>query len=196
MVTAEVWAAGGLAPTGGLLCVACLEMRLGRPLVSNDLPNLPINDSSSARYQSVRLRAALAREDDHSVGIEDIVAVLLPHRLNKRGDDVYRIAHPDDVYPVILKLEPLTYGRGCELALCGAVGGDGDLGCERLAYHDGAHATVNTYVKGTPQPITFELCSCVSIMGMSECQHTPDGVMIDMIDPELTIMIAPDIEVR
>ncbi len=59
MVTAEVWAAGGLTPAGGLLCVACLEVRLGRPLEPGDLPPLPINSPHRTRRQSQRLRDAL-----------------------------------------------------------------------------------------------------------------------------------------
>jgi hypothetical protein len=59
MVTAEVWAASGLTPHGGLLCVACLEGRLGRPLEPGDLPPLPINSPHRTARQSHRLRDAL-----------------------------------------------------------------------------------------------------------------------------------------
>jgi hypothetical protein len=31
-----VWAAAGMAPTGGMLCLGCLECRLGRQLTNDD----------------------------------------------------------------------------------------------------------------------------------------------------------------
>lgn len=44
MVTDEVWRQSGLSPNGGKLCVECLEVRIGRPLVPEDFPDhLPIN---------------------------------------------------------------------------------------------------------------------------------------------------------
>jgi hypothetical protein len=43
LVRDEVWAAGGLAPDGGLLCTGCLERRIGRPLAREDFPDVPIN---------------------------------------------------------------------------------------------------------------------------------------------------------
>jgi hypothetical protein len=40
----HVWAAAGMTPSGGWLCVDCLELRLGRPLAPDDLDDLPLND--------------------------------------------------------------------------------------------------------------------------------------------------------
>lgn len=36
MVSSELWAASGLGPTGGMLCLADLERRIGRPLAYSD----------------------------------------------------------------------------------------------------------------------------------------------------------------
>ncbi|MGH8880472.1 MAG: hypothetical protein ACRD0P_24485 [Stackebrandtia sp.] len=43
MVHDRVWAAAGMAPLGGWLCIGWLEGRLGRPLTGADFP-LPLND--------------------------------------------------------------------------------------------------------------------------------------------------------
>jgi hypothetical protein len=66
VVEDAVWAAGGLAPTGGLLCIGCLERRLGRRLTRDDFkssvhldcPDIgSIGDRQSLR--SLRLRDRL-----------------------------------------------------------------------------------------------------------------------------------------
>lgn len=44
MVHDEVWAAAGMEPNGGCLCVGCLEKRLGRKLWAGDFRDVPIND--------------------------------------------------------------------------------------------------------------------------------------------------------
>lgn len=36
MVSDDLWAASGVAPNGGMLCLACLERRIGRPLMFDD----------------------------------------------------------------------------------------------------------------------------------------------------------------
>ena len=36
LVRDEVWAAAGMEPNGGMLCIPCLEHRLGRALTSSD----------------------------------------------------------------------------------------------------------------------------------------------------------------
>ena len=43
-VTDEVWAAGGLAPHGGMLCLADLERRIGRWLTFDDFTALVPRD--------------------------------------------------------------------------------------------------------------------------------------------------------
>ena len=40
MVSDELWAASGMAPNGGMLCLACLEQRIGRRLVKEDFTAL------------------------------------------------------------------------------------------------------------------------------------------------------------
>ncbi|HUE34155.1 MAG TPA: hypothetical protein VMQ38_15035 [Mycobacterium sp.] len=44
IVTDEVWAASGITPTGGCLCVGCLEARIGRQLTPADFTDVPVND--------------------------------------------------------------------------------------------------------------------------------------------------------
>ena len=44
MVTDATWAAAGMEPLGGWLCVDCLESRLGRPLTGADFQPVPLND--------------------------------------------------------------------------------------------------------------------------------------------------------
>ena len=41
MVTNAVWEQGGLGR--GMLCVGCLELRIGRTLIAEDFPALPVN---------------------------------------------------------------------------------------------------------------------------------------------------------
>jgi hypothetical protein len=36
MITDKLWAASGMAPHGGMLCLACLERRIRRPLTDED----------------------------------------------------------------------------------------------------------------------------------------------------------------
>jgi hypothetical protein len=57
MVHDEVWADTGMAPDGGLLCVGCLERRLGRRLTPDDFTSCPLNkDNRTIRhYASERL---------------------------------------------------------------------------------------------------------------------------------------------
>jgi hypothetical protein len=43
MVHDDVWRASGLAEDGGMLCVSCLEARLGRKLRQSDFPDWSIN---------------------------------------------------------------------------------------------------------------------------------------------------------
>jgi hypothetical protein len=55
MVHDEVWP---LEPEGGLLCIGCLEARIGRSLVSSDFTDCPANTEPTYR-RSLRLRARL-----------------------------------------------------------------------------------------------------------------------------------------
>ena len=48
MVYDDVWAAAGITPDGGYLCVGCIETRLGRHLDTDDFTNVPMNDLGTA----------------------------------------------------------------------------------------------------------------------------------------------------
>lgn len=43
MVNSDVWALTGLGTYDGMLCISCLEKRIGRALCSQDFPDLPVN---------------------------------------------------------------------------------------------------------------------------------------------------------
>jgi hypothetical protein len=53
----NVWAASGLAPNGGMLCLACLERRIGRPLTGEDFEALWPDASAWERHLAARPRA-------------------------------------------------------------------------------------------------------------------------------------------
>src|SRR5262249_51890611 len=60
MITDAVWAASGLVPNGGLLCIGCIERRLGRRLTRADFKLTAfrgVNEQPSSR--SLRLRNRL-----------------------------------------------------------------------------------------------------------------------------------------
>jgi hypothetical protein len=54
MVANEVWATSGLAPNGGMLCLACLERRIGRLLVSRDFTALWPSAAAWQRHLAAR----------------------------------------------------------------------------------------------------------------------------------------------
>ena len=56
MVHDTIWAEADMEPFGGMLCIGCLELRLGYRLHAKDFPKLPINDINGA---SPRMRARL-----------------------------------------------------------------------------------------------------------------------------------------
>jgi hypothetical protein len=60
IVEDAVWAASGLKPDGGLLCIGCLERRLGRRLKRDDFESKPFNEISSSK--SLRLRDRLSAD--------------------------------------------------------------------------------------------------------------------------------------
>ena len=43
MVTDEAWSAANNKQRSGMLCIGCLENRLGRELTGEDFPDYPIN---------------------------------------------------------------------------------------------------------------------------------------------------------
>jgi hypothetical protein len=59
MVRDELWAAAGMTPDGGCLCIECLEARLGRQLDRSDFTDASVNDPDGRC--SLRLRDRLQR---------------------------------------------------------------------------------------------------------------------------------------
>ena len=57
VVRDEVWTLSGLAGGGGMLCVGCLEARIGRQLTAADFIECPINEGFFP--QSDRLRSRM-----------------------------------------------------------------------------------------------------------------------------------------
>ena len=53
MVTQPIWNEFGVSQ--GMLCIGCLETRMGRQLTQDDFPDAIINDPSSGRRMSERL---------------------------------------------------------------------------------------------------------------------------------------------
>ena len=54
MVDDELWAASGMAPHGGMLCLACLERRIGRLLVIGDFTALWPSQAAWQRHLAAR----------------------------------------------------------------------------------------------------------------------------------------------
>jgi hypothetical protein len=48
-VKPSLWKAAGMEPGGGCLCIACLELRLGRKLIPKDFPEHPFNRMPGTR---------------------------------------------------------------------------------------------------------------------------------------------------
>ena len=67
MVHDDVWAAVGMEPNGGWMCISCLEARLGRRLTGADLKDLPINDprrdDDTPRLAALKTAAAWRRSN-------------------------------------------------------------------------------------------------------------------------------------
>lgn len=59
MVHNALWAEAGMKPDGGMLCIGCLEDRLGRTLTMNDFTDAPVNHGYAEGY-SPRLQARLS----------------------------------------------------------------------------------------------------------------------------------------
>lgn len=59
MVHNEVWAAAGMLPRDGMLCIGCLEARLGRRLTAVDFTDVPVNDLRWGWHGSARLLSRL-----------------------------------------------------------------------------------------------------------------------------------------
>lgn len=52
MVHKDVWFMSGIAPDGGMLCIGCLEKRIGRRLKPSDFPPVFINGYGSLRMMN------------------------------------------------------------------------------------------------------------------------------------------------
>jgi len=67
VVGADVWASVDMKKHGGMLCISCLELRLGRELASSDFSDAPVNHEEWAwtRFydkQSEQLASRLSAE--------------------------------------------------------------------------------------------------------------------------------------
>jgi hypothetical protein len=60
MVHDEVWAKAGMNPNGGMLCIGCLERRIGRKLCRDDFIDAPINKYARSKRWEDRLAAPKA----------------------------------------------------------------------------------------------------------------------------------------
>lgn len=58
MVRKNVWKLANLGPDDGMLCIGCLEKRIGRKLTHWDFPDIPVNDPLLFK-QSKRLQNRL-----------------------------------------------------------------------------------------------------------------------------------------
>src|SRR5262249_48726954 len=67
MVEDAVWAASGLEPDGGQLCIGCLERRLGRRLKRDDFKSVSLNNKIGS-HQSLRLRSRLRGGGERTQG--------------------------------------------------------------------------------------------------------------------------------
>lgn len=56
MVHNHVWSQTGIDPYGGMLCITCLEKRIGRELISEDFTDYPINTVYKYKSQLFFLR--------------------------------------------------------------------------------------------------------------------------------------------
>jgi hypothetical protein len=70
MVRHELWAQAGMDRNGGMLCINCLEHRLGRTLIASDFLDVPLNKADQISMggrvwkmsRSDRLRSRLAKD--------------------------------------------------------------------------------------------------------------------------------------
>jgi hypothetical protein len=58
-VSDDLWAASGVAPDGGMLCLACLETRIGRALTLDDFTAIVPSEECWERH--VALRSVLSK---------------------------------------------------------------------------------------------------------------------------------------
>jgi hypothetical protein len=56
MVRSHVWAASGMKPDGGFLCIGCLEERIGRQLGPADFASVPVNTDHPLHTPRLRSR--------------------------------------------------------------------------------------------------------------------------------------------
>jgi hypothetical protein len=65
MVHGDVWARAGMARLDGLLCLGCLQARLGHPLAGDDLSDCPLNQlggcNDTPALHALKVAAEVAR---------------------------------------------------------------------------------------------------------------------------------------
>lgn len=62
MVHDSIWKSAGLPLDGGLLCVSCLEQRLGRGLIAADFTSYPVNIPHKGMSAKLLSRLSLFRQ--------------------------------------------------------------------------------------------------------------------------------------
>ena len=60
----DLWAASGMEPHGGMLCLSCLEKRIGRPLTEEDFTAIRPSASAWERHLAAREQRATDQQLD------------------------------------------------------------------------------------------------------------------------------------
>lgn len=66
MVHDFLWKKTGLDYDDGMLCIGCLEQRLGRQLTWEDFTTAPVNWAHGSTHRSVRLMERMVNADGYS----------------------------------------------------------------------------------------------------------------------------------
>jgi hypothetical protein len=111
MVRDEVWDsawAGRRKPWHALdeqeiLCIGCLEKRIGRTLMTVDFTDCPLNNDRSNRKTSARLRDRFTAETGTVKGIDGLVAWAIEGMISRLPEDKREAARQSALRDVLLK---------------------------------------------------------------------------------------------
>ena len=78
MVTNALWKRAKIGPRGGMLCIGCLEQRIGRKLASRDFTDCPLNWKNILLpgYGSMRLVSRMANGGPRSRWRKGLLEIL------------------------------------------------------------------------------------------------------------------------